>query len=102
MSAGRIIDSKMFRAVLDSDGSYLQRKDGTGAKIPLVRCRRSFYLRARVAAVRADLDGKVRYQVAPTMEEIYENPEMQDDNDEVRQLHRLFLLMQDAWHGLLA
>ena len=35
MSASKVISKKMFRAILDSDGSYLQRKDDENVCVPL-------------------------------------------------------------------
>lgn len=68
LSAGKVICTKKFKAVLDDDGSYVENKV-TGARTRLYLRRRSFYLKARVAAVR---------QAAPVALEIqWEHPEEQ-------------------------
>ena len=48
MSAGKVIRRNSFRAVLDSEGSYLELKTNPGVRVPLYLRRNSFYFKARV------------------------------------------------------
>ena len=48
MSAGNVIRRKAFRAVLDSDGSYLELKTHPKVCVPLYLTKNSFHLRAKV------------------------------------------------------
>ena len=85
MSAGKVISRNMFRAVLDSDGSYLQRKDDESICIPLYLRRNSYYLKVRVGGV-PQLANYMRrgLQVAPlAVEELMGVDEDLQAHDEV-------------------
>jgi hypothetical protein len=66
MSAGKVINRNTFRAILDADGSYLQRKDDESICVPIYMRRNSFYLKAKVGhGVQAKVRTVTPSQVAP-------------------------------------
>ena len=78
LSAGKVINRNTFRAILDADGSYVQRKDDASICVPLYLRRNSFYLKAKVGADQLSMvSTKATTQVAPLVQE---EADMNDDD----------------------
>ena len=74
-----------FRAVLDSDGSYLQRKDNPQVYVPLYMRRNSFYFKAKLQNGKYTVGQQIRsiepagWAAPVTDEQMWEYPEMQEE-----------------------
>ena len=86
-SAMKVIKKGVFKGILDAEGSYLELKSDPSIRIPLAVRRNSLYIKVRLKGKPEQeyegFDPNVQgcYVAPVTGEELWENPELQDDNE---------------------